>query len=156
MAEQDIGQCLDAQVARVLFIRRPRGHRHARDDVDNLLVVAESQLGPLIEQTLSRLLRVPRELAVGVQVGHGEVAAEPRRVGADVDHARVAAQLAREPLAADNVRRGRPLAVGAEVKVEDLLPHGRQVHQMRLLAEVLLRDLQLDGGARLDQVREER
>ena len=45
--------------------------------------------------------------------------------------------------AVDDPRDERPRALGVGVRVEELLPHRREVDEMRGLAEVLLRDLQL-------------
>ncbi len=48
------------------------------------------------------------------------------------------------------------LAVDAHVKVEHLLPHGREIDEVPLLAGVLLRDLHLHGLVGLHQAAEER
>ena len=48
------------------------------------------------------------------------------------------------------------VATGVQVEVEHLLPHGRQVDEMALLAGVLLRDLDFHGLAGLLEAGEER
>jgi hypothetical protein len=51
---------------------------------------------------------------------------------------------------------GRGLVVGAEVEVEDLLPHGGEVDEMALLAGVFLGDLDFHGLGGLLEAGEER
>ena len=93
-------------------------------------------------------VRVPREPAEGIEVGEGQRRAEPC-IAAHAGHADHAAR------AADGRRcRRESVSTGveaitsdAQVEVEHLLPHGREVDQVPLLAGVLLRDLDFHGLA---------
>ena len=58
--------------------------------------------------------------------------------------------------AVDDLRDERAGAGGVRVRVEELLPHRRQVHEVGRLAEVLLRDLQLGHQRRPRHRAEER
>lgn len=153
----NVRQCLLAQVARVVLVRRPRVHRQPSNGVDDLPMESICQADPILQNGHLVDLRIPCYPPVRVQIRHGEMRAQPGRVLADVHDGRVPRPLLAEALPGQDVLADDGLlAVDAQVEVEHRLPQRREVDEVALLARVLLRDLQLDGGGRLAQVREER
>ena len=103
---------------------------------------------------------VPGEPAERVPVRLRERVAAPVAVVADVgdggDAAEQVAHAGRHHAAVDDVGDGRLRAVGVGVGVERLLEQRRQVGEVRPLAEVLLRDLQLQHRLRARHRAEQR
>ncbi len=99
--------------------------------------------------------RIPGQAAEGVEIGHRQRRAKPAVAAhaGDADHA---AERLVEALALDDFFHRRGTVVGAQIEVEHLLPHGREIDEMPLLAGVLLRDLQLHGRAGFLEARKER
>ena len=93
---------------------------------------------------------IPGEATEAVEIGHREVVAEPIGVAADVRDADEPAVGPLEREAGDEVLHRRDVAValglgvGLHVEVEHFFPHRHEEAEVPLLAEVFLRDLQLD------------
>ena len=88
MAAGDVGECLHAEGAGVVHIGRPGLHEHLGDGGDNFRLVADRLAGPLLGNLLGGQVRVPREAAEGVEIGHGQRGAEPviAAHAGDADH----------------------------------------------------------------------
>ncbi len=154
---RDVRQRLDPQVARVVLVRRPRLHRHLRDGLDDLPAQPVRQTRPVLQNPHLVDLRVPRYPPIRVQIRHGQMRAQPRGVLADVDDGSVPRQRLVEPFPRQDVLAHHGLLpVHAQVEVQNRLPQRREIDQVALLSQILLRDLQLDRRGRLPQVREER
>ena len=96
---------------------------------------------------------IPRQPAEAVQIRLREMVAEPVLVQAHVGDADEAAVQPRSLAAPGVHRRASP---HAQVEIERLFPHRHQEHGVPRLAEVLLRDLQLDRLLGLLQRAEQR
>ena len=147
-------QVVQAQRHRVVDVGLVRVQQQRAHRLHDDRVVTPRHPNPVLGDVGRAGIRVPRQPAEGIPVGLRQVMARPVAVAAGVgDAGNPGAALAGERSVHD-LRYRRAGAFGEGVGVEELAPQRRQVHQVRRVPEVLLRDLQLGHHRRLQRAKQ--
>jgi len=149
-------QMVQAERHGVVDVRLARSEHERADRPDDVRRVAPRHPDPLVGDLGGPQAWIPGQPAVRVPVGLSEVVARPVRVLPGVGHARHPRALVAVHRSVQHLRHRGARAGGVRVRVEELLPHRREVDEVVRLSEVLLRDLQLGHERRARHRAEER
>ena len=139
----DVGEGLETERTGVVFVGAPGAEENAADGRGGFAIRAEGEARPLVRDFLRAQVGVPREAAESVEIGLHEVVAGPVLVEPDVCDTGESAD-------------ARLHGAGANIEIEHLFPHRREIHRVLRLPEIFRCDLQLDGFASMIDAAEER